>query len=122
MRSLLISAVLMSAVLHLSAAGPRVKTFVGEISDSQCAMNVHSLTRSHQEMLKGKWMGTDNASCVRYCVKQFGGEFVLVVGDRVYHLDNQAAADFYAARTVTVVGTLDAATNTIHVTSMKPVK
>ena len=34
-------------------------TFRGEIADSSCATNVHSLTRSHQEMLKGKSMGTD---------------------------------------------------------------
>jgi hypothetical protein len=29
-------------------------TFHGEISDSQCALNVHSLTNSHEEMLKSK--------------------------------------------------------------------
>ncbi len=34
-----------------------VKTFRGEVSDSQCALNVHSVTRSHKEMLKSKSMG-----------------------------------------------------------------
>jgi hypothetical protein len=33
------------------AMGGSVKSaFYGEISDSQCAMNVHSLCRSHKEM------------------------------------------------------------------------
>ena len=32
------------------AQGGSVRTFHGEVSDSQCALNVHSLTRSHEEM------------------------------------------------------------------------
>ena len=36
------------------------RTFIGEISDSQCALNVHSLTHSHQEMSESKSIG-DNA-------------------------------------------------------------
>ena len=39
------------------AADGSTRTFKGEIGDSQCALNVHSLTRSHQEMLKSKSMG-----------------------------------------------------------------
>ena len=31
--------------------------FHGEIGDTQCALNVHSMTRSHTEMLKSKKMG-----------------------------------------------------------------
>src|SRR5438477_2423169 len=36
-----------------------VQSFAGEIADTQCALNVHSLTRSHQEMIKAKQMGPD---------------------------------------------------------------
>src|SRR5277367_1781311 len=58
-----------AGVLALSLAAyagedePRV--FRGEISDSQCAFNVHSLTQSHQEMLKSKSgdAGKTAASC-----------------------------------------------------------
>ena len=30
------------------------KTFRGEIADSQCALNVHSLSQSHKEMMEMK--------------------------------------------------------------------
>jgi len=55
-----------------------------EVSDSQCAMNVHSLTHSHQEMLKSKsLMGGTSAQCAMQCAKQMGGEFVLAAGKEV---------------------------------------
>ncbi|PYX61733.1 MAG: hypothetical protein DMG74_22185 [Acidobacteria bacterium] len=57
------------------AEGNENKTFYGEIADSQCALNVHSLTRSHQEMLKSKSMGGNSASCTFYCIKVSGGRF-----------------------------------------------
>ena len=67
------------------------KVFRGEVSDSQCALNVHSLTRSHQEMLKSKSMGGTSTSCSLYCIKNLGGEFVLAAGKTVYRLDKQDA-------------------------------
>jgi hypothetical protein len=100
----------------LSYAGETVRTFRGEISDSQCAMNVHSLTHSHQEMLKSKGeMGGTSAECAVHCAKQMGGEFVLAAGKEVYHLDNQAEAEKFAGLRVRISGTLDAKTKTIHV-------
>jgi len=50
-------------------------TFRGEISDSQCALNVHSLTRSHDEMLKSKSgaAGRTRASCSQYCIDTWEG-------------------------------------------------
>jgi hypothetical protein len=35
------------------------KTFKGEIADSQCALNVHSLNRSHKEMMEPDSIGRD---------------------------------------------------------------
>jgi hypothetical protein len=68
------------------ATGGSVKSaFYGEISDSQCAMNVHSLSRSHKEMTTQKTMGSDRASCSRACVRR-GGEWVLRSGDEIYRL------------------------------------
>ena len=87
-------------------------TFHGEISDTQCAMKVHSLSRSHDEMIKKQSLGKDAASCARECVRR-GGEWVLRVGDDVYRLKNQAGAAPFAGQTVTITGTLDKKTKTI---------
>ncbi len=89
------------------------KTFYGEVADSQCSMNVHSLTRSHQEMLKRKSMGGTPASCTMYCIRYMGGEFVLAMKKEVYYLDSASAQDF-AGEKVKVLGTLDPKTRTIH--------
>jgi hypothetical protein len=97
-----------------------VKTFRGEISDSQCALNVHSLTRSHKEMLKSKSMGGTSRSCSQYCIEHLGGELVLSSGATVFHLDNQSAAREYAGRKAKVVGTLDPKSKTVHVVSIVP--
>lgn len=91
------------------------KVFRGEISDSQCALNIHSLTRSHQEMLKSKSMGGTATSCSLYCIKNLGGEFVLAAGKNVYRLDKQDAVREFAGEKTKITGTLDSKTKTIHV-------
>jgi hypothetical protein len=91
------------------------KIFHGEISDSQCALNVHSLTRSHQEMLKSKHMGGTASECATYCVEHMGGNFVLSSKKDVFHLSNQSLALKYVGKKVKVTGTLDAKGDTIHV-------
>lgn len=101
-------------------AANREEVFRGEIGDSQCALNVHSLSRSHKEMLKRKAVGKTSADCARYCVKYLGGLFVLQVKNKVYKLDNQKLADIYAGQKVTVTGKLDAQSDTITVHSMVP--
>jgi hypothetical protein len=111
MRSFGIALVMLFAVA-LAGAGSAPRVFSGEISDSQCAMNVHSLSRSHEEMIKKKTLGTDPASCARACVRR-GGEWVLRSGNDVYRLQNQVGVDEYAGLRVKVSGSLDAATNTI---------
>ncbi len=102
--------VLFATALASAGAAPRV--FSGEISDSQCAMNVHSLGHSHEEMIKKSTLGTDAASCARACIRR-GGEWVLRSGDDVYRLRNQAGVDEYAGQKVKVSGSLDPATHTI---------
>ncbi|HEY6339256.1 MAG TPA: hypothetical protein VIW68_12255 [Candidatus Sulfotelmatobacter sp.] len=91
------------------------RVFHGEVSDSQCALNVHSLTRSHQEMLKSKSMGGTSTSCSLYCIKNLGGEFVLSAGKTVYRLDKQDAVREFAGQKTKITGTLDPKTKTIHV-------
>src|SRR5438045_6689641 len=61
---------------------PQEKIFEGEISDSQCGFNVHSLTRSHDEMLKSGYMGHSPADCTRNCIRGRGGQFVFVSSDK----------------------------------------
>ena len=105
---------LLVAVLLVGSAtgGTQRNSYFGEISDSQCAMNVHSLSRSHEEMIKRRTLGTDAASCSKACVRR-GGEWVLRSGEDVYHLLYQAGVEQFAGQKVKVVGTLDSKTNTI---------
>jgi hypothetical protein len=91
----------------------------GEIADSQCALNVHSLTRSHQEMLKSKAMGGTSLSCILYCTKYLGGDLVLTSKKHVYHLDRQDLAEKFMGQKVKISGTLDTKTNIIHVDKME---
>lgn len=111
MNSLKVAFLVFALTLSAFAAGKNV--FLGEISDSQCAMNVHSLSRSHQEMIQRSTLGKDAASCARACIRR-GGEWVLRAGDDVYRLQNQAGIDLYAGEKVRVIGVLDPKTNSIE--------
>ena len=96
-------------------------SLTGAIADSQCAFNVHSSGRSHQWMIKKNVPGaTDDKSCTMHCVKDMGGNFVLVVKDDVYRLDDQGLAEKFAGTKVKVVGTLvDEKTRTLHILTME---
>jgi hypothetical protein len=108
----------MLGTVALATGGAAKSAFYGEISDSQCAMNVHSLSRSHQEMTSKKTLGTDRASCARACVGR-GGEWVLSSGDVVYRLKSQNGIQEFAGQRVKVIGILDAKTNTIDNASIE---
>jgi len=88
-------------------ATPPERTFTGTISDSMCAMN-HAAMR----------MGPTDGECTRACIEEHDAAYVLVDGGNVYQLSDQNAPKGFAGRKVTVVGTLDAATATITVTSI----
>jgi hypothetical protein len=96
------------------------KVFTGEIGDSQCAMNVHSLDKSHLEMLKVKSVGKTAEDCTLYCIRNRGGRYVLQNKGKVYRLDKQELAEGLAGRKVKVTGTLDPKTETIQVRSIDP--
>jgi hypothetical protein len=102
-----------------SALGEETKVYHGEISDSQCALNVHSLTRSHQEMLKSKNMGGTPAECALYCIQHLGGNLVLSSKKDVYHLDNQNLAVRYVGKKVKLTGVLDPKNDTLHVVKIE---
>lgn len=87
----------------------------GEVSDSQCALNVHSLTRSHQEMLKSKSMGGTSNTCSVYCIEHLGGYLVLSAGNNVYRLDRSDLVHGFEGRRVVITGVLDPKLKQIHV-------
>jgi hypothetical protein len=112
------SAILLAATVLVFACatfGQNAQTFHGEVSDSQCALNVHSLTRSHQEMLKSKSMGGTSNTCAVYCIEHLGGYLVLSSGKNVYRLDRADLVHGFEGRRVVVNGVLDPKLNQIHV-------
>ena len=105
------------------AADNKPTVFTGEIADSSCAYNVHSLSRSHKEMLKSKAWGNNAADCTRRCVQKFGASYVLVHNEDVYRLEQQNLAEPFAGQQVKVSGTLGGADNrTIHIEKIEPSK
>lgn len=101
-----------------AAFGQNAQVFKGEVSDSQCALNVHSLTRSHQEMLKSKSMGGTANTCAVYCIEHMGGYLVLSSGKDgkdVYRLDRADLVHGFEGHRVVISGTLDPKLNQIHV-------
>ncbi len=110
------------ALATVSFAAPKDETYSGEIADSQCAKNA-----SHEMMLKKEGMGDKDPAdpmvkkmCTLNCVKM-GGKYVLFNATKktVYQLDDQTKPAEFAGAKVTVTGTLDKATKTIHVTAIK---
>jgi hypothetical protein len=116
MKSVKIILFLLGAMASAEAGSSKAR-FYGEISDTQCAMKVHSLKRSHEEMIAKHTIGTDAASCAKACVAR-GGEWVLRSGDQVYRLTNQAGLADFAGQKVEIIGTLDAKTSTIENTNI----
>lgn len=95
-------------------------TLHGAIEDSQCAFNVHSNARSHEWMItKGVEGATDDKSCTLHCVKNMGGNFVLVVKNDVYRLDDQVLSEKFAGAKVRATGTVDPKTHVLHVLKME---
>jgi hypothetical protein len=105
--------------IAIQVRGGNDKTLQGEIADTQCALNVHSLSQSRKEMIAMKPEVKTNADCARFCVKERGGRFVLQTKDKVYKLDAQVLADQWAGLKVKVIGTLDRKTNVISVRSIE---
>ena len=99
------------AVTALSAAPP-TQTFTGTITDDMCGTGGHARMR----------MGPTDAECTTACISAHGATYVLDDGKNVYALSDQRTPEQFAARKVSVVGTLDAKTRTIQVDSIRPAK
>ena len=101
------------AAASLSAAqAAKTQTFVGTITDSMCEKADHSRMQ----------MGPTDADCVKACVAAHGATYVLWDGKNVYELSDQKTPEQFAAKKVTVTGTLDAKTHKIAVRSMTAAK
>ena len=115
----LVAALAWIALTAAAKPGANEKVFSGEIADSQCALNVHSLSQSHKEMMGMKPEIKTDAACVRFCVKERGGRYVLQTRTKVYKLDAQVLAEQWAGQKVKLVGSLDPKTNIITVEKME---
>jgi hypothetical protein len=99
-------------LLTFAAAGMMfAASFTGTITDSGCARADH----------KAMNMGSD-AQCTLACVKAHGAKYVLYDGKTAYELSDQTAPEKFAAKKVTVSGTLDAKTNVIKVDKIAEAK
>jgi hypothetical protein len=105
---------LVLALLIVAALEPvqSKRTFAGSITDSMCATANHSQMR----------MGANDAECSIACVDAHGATFVLYDGKSALALSDQKTAEKFAGKKVTITGTLNADTRTIHVDSMTAAK
>ena len=108
MKPLLFSLLVIAAL----SAAPGRQTFVGVITDSMCARGDHSKMQ----------MGPTDAECTIACILAHGAFYVLYDGQEAYTLSDQQTPEKFAAKKVTVTGTLDAKTKTIHVDSIAAAK
>jgi hypothetical protein len=99
--------------LAVSVIAQNDQSFTGEIMDSQCA-----LLAGHSKMMA---KGESAKDCTNRCVG-IGGMYVLFDSSKKmrYQLDDQKKAEAFAGASVTVTGSFDSATKTIHVASIKP--
>ena len=103
MKSVFISAVLVISLGIAACAQSGQQTFTGVVSDNMCGK---------QHMAKDK----SAAQCTRECVKG-GSDYALVVGDKVYKIDNPDAVKGHYGHKVTVDGNVSG--DSIHVDSVK---
>jgi hypothetical protein len=92
-----------------------IQTFVGVISDGQCAVK-----GSHKEVMAKAKVNTA-ANCVKGCARRYGYVLYVPSTKKIYKLSDQERPAELAARKVRIKGALDKATQTIYVSSIEPV-
>lgn len=96
------------------AAAP-LRTFVGVITDGQCAVK-----GSHKEVMAKAKVNTQ-ANCVKGCARRYGFVLYDPATKKIYKLSDQERPAELAAKKVKIRGALDKATQTIYVSSIEPV-
>jgi hypothetical protein len=118
MKKLLLLLVTMSLLATISVGQQQNHTpmsFTGEIMDNECAAQGSHDAMSQKEGFKSA------KDCTLGCVKA-GGQFVLYASNKTtYQLDDQEKPSDYAGQKVSIIGTYDGATKTIHVQSIQSV-
>jgi len=94
-------------------AAASVQTFVGVISDGQCAVK-----GSHQEIMQKAHVNTA-ANCVKGCARKHGYVLYVPATKKIYKLNDQERPAELAAKKVKIKGALDKATQTIYVSSIE---
>jgi hypothetical protein len=92
-----------------------IQTFVGVISDGQCAVK-----GSHKEVMAKAKVNT-SANCVKGCARRYGYVLYVPSTKKVYKLSDQERPAELAAKKVKIKGALDKSTQTIYVSSIEPV-
>jgi hypothetical protein len=92
-----------------------IQTFVGVITDGQCAVK-----GSHKEVMKKAKVNTA-ANCVKGCARRYGYVLYVPATKKIYKLSDQERPAELAAKRVKIKGALDKATQTIYVSSIEPV-
>jgi len=100
--------ILLLIALAVLTAAPGKQTFTGVVTDSMCAQADHSQMK----------MGPTDAECTIACVQAHDAMYVLYDGKHAYTLSDQKTPENFAGKKVKVTGTLDSATETIHVDSI----
>ena len=113
MKKFLLGLAAASILLGVSYAAPQDSRFSGEITDRACAK-----ANSHDAMMKRHGVQTVE-DCIPACIKA-GGKYVLFDKSTmtIYLLDDQQKPIPFAGKNVKVTGTLDKATQTLHVTNI----
>jgi hypothetical protein len=105
--------VLLASLLVVAALAPQARrTFTGTITDAMCEKANHAAMR----------MGPTDAECAKACAEEHDAAYVLFDGKTVYQLSDQKTPPRFAGKKVTVVGSLDDKTKTIHVESIAAAK
>jgi hypothetical protein len=101
--------------VSLRSAPQRTVQLSGEIMDSKCAIE-----GSHEQMMKK--MGLQSVRDCTLACAQNDGSFVLLDSDtkEVYQLDDQKKPEAFAGQRVTISGSYDEQSQTIHVQSIQP--
>jgi hypothetical protein len=99
-------------VLGALTVAAQKRTFTGIITDSMCPKGDHS----------GMRMGPTDAECTIACVSAHGASYVLFDGKDTYTLSDQRTPEKFAAKKVTVTGTLDSKSKIIQVESIAETK
>jgi hypothetical protein len=92
-----------------------IQTFVGVISDGQCAVK-----GSHKEVMAKAKVNTA-ANCVKGCARRYGYVLYVPSTKKIYKLSDQERPAELAAKRVRIKGALDKTTQTIYVSSIEPV-